>query len=792
MKLIWSWLTEWLPLSITPQELADRLTQAGFEVESIHSFGEALRGITTARIDRIEPHPNADRLQITTVFDGSNHHTIVTGATNISVGDVVPISIPGSVLASGLTIESRPLRGVPSHGMLCSRSELGVPPVEDGIWILDPSTPLGIDWIQAAVLSDTILDISILPNRGDCMSMWGMAREISVIMDLPLPSLPHSFTAESLPLSANLTSIPEGCSELSLVPIRFNGGGLPMVMQRRLACLDIRLIHPIVDVLHYVMLEGGQPFHVHPHQSGSFRLGQVGDIPPVLLLDGTSRSIPTDALGVWQGDQLGALAGIMGTEVGAIGPHDTDMWIEAAYFDPVTIRRTARSLGLRTDSGVRFERGIDPAMVVHWQHRALHLLSQHLNVQIGDQPLHWKAPDFPTNRVIPFQPERINQLLGTSLSVSSMEGVLSRLGFVVHDTSICIPSWRIHDIQYNACLAEEVARMVGYDHLPTDTTLPMVPQTAPTRLQTMVQQSTIFWQYQGLTETHTFPMVSPDEFLLYRIPPPSDGVQLKNPLSQEQSVLRRYLMPSLMRVVHHQHARQQDAVSIYEIGKVFFETPGGSIRENTVLGVMLTGPMLRQTHTPSTPSEWTFDRLKGVSIEWLTAIGIDATLLEWDVVTYPMYHPTRSADIRLGSSVVGNVGFVHPDIVDTMGIRCPVAYIGVSLTALSRMPLLGIKQAVAPSRYPDMRRDVSFLAPLDLPYSDIDRVIRDHLPQEVVHFELFDRFSGGSIPIHQVSYAMSFTYQSKDRTLSDDEVSLVHQGLCDSLKRTLPIVIRDA
>ena len=791
MKLVWSWLTEWLPLSWTPSELADRLTAAGFEIESIHHFGGEIRGIVTARIDTITPHPNADRLQITQVHDGKSTHQIVTGATNIKVGDVVPVSLPGAVLANGLVIESRPLRGVPSHGMLCSKSELGLPSDEEGIWILPPDTALGLDWVKAALLSDTLLDVAILPNRGDCQSMWGLAREISVLADCPLPTLATDYTTHDLPFSTHLDAPHDGCRHLSLTPLYYHGGHVPITMQRRLECMGLRLIHPVVDVLNYAMLECGQPFHAYRHADGlTFRVAPHNSEEPMPLLDGTDRLVPTDALMVWHGDKRGAIAGIMGSRDTGLTADTTACWIESAYFDPAIVRKTARAMGLRTDSLARFEKGVDPCQVAHWRDRALHWLDRVLSVQIGSTACSWTAPNWPAQPYLPFNPDAINRLLGTDLPSQPMISWLHRLGFVQEGDRVRVPSWRHHDVCTEACLAEEVARMMGYDHLPTSTQLPMVPQTPPTRLSVLSEQSMSFWRHQGMTQVHTFTMVSPDEFTRFSIPQPSDGVTIQNPLSVDQSVLRRYLMPSLLRVVQHHHARQCQTVAIAEVGKVFFETPGGSIRENTVLGVMATGPIYPHSHRPDRGATWTFDHLKGLTVEWLTSLNMDLEGLEWDGVTYPMYHPTCSADARVGATVVGNVGFVHPAITDEMGIRTPVAYIGFSLSSLARMAPKPIANATPPSRYPDSRRDLSFIAPSDLRYAEIDRLIRDHLPAEAIHFELFDRFEGPPLGDNEVSYALSFVYQSSERTLSDDEVSLVHQGLCESLKRSLPITMR--
>jgi len=792
MKLLWSWVTEWLPLSWSPTELADRLTAAGFEVESIQSFGAGITGIVTARIEAIAPHPNADRLQITQVSDGHTTHQIVTGATNIKVGDVVPVSLPGAVLANGLTIESRPLRGVPSHGMLCSQSELGIPSTEDGIWILPPDTPLGLDWVKEAVLSDTILDVAILPNRGDCQSMWGIARELSVLADCPCPTLSTDYTTHDLPLTTRIDVQHDGCRQLSLTPLVYHGGQIPITMARRLACMGLRSIHPVVDVLNYAMLECGQPFHAYRHQDGlTFRVAPHDTDAPMPLLDGSERTLPTDALMVWHGDNRGTIGGIMGSRDTGITEDTTTCWIEAAYFDPAVVRKTARAMGLRTDSLARFEKGVDPRHVLHWRDRALHWLDRVLSVQIGSRHCTWTAPDWPPQQTLPFSPDAINRLLGTSLPAHTITSLLHRLGFEREGDRVTVPSWRYHDVCTHACLAEEVARMMGYDQLPTHTQLPMVPQRPPSRLATLSEQSMAFWRHQGMTQVHTFTMVSPEEFRRFSIPLPSDGVTIQNPLSVDQSVLRRYLMPSLLRVVQHHHARQCQTVAIAEVGKVFFETAGGAIRENTVLGVMATGPVYPHSHRPDRGSTWTFDTLKGLTLEWLAAVGMAHDGLEWDVVTYPMYHPTRSADIRMGATVVGNVGFVHPAIADEMGIRTPVAYIGVSLSALSRMTPPPTPRAIPPSRYPDSRRDLSFVAPSDLHYADIDRVIRDHLPAEAIHHALFDRFEGPPLGDGEVSYALSFVYQSSERTLSDDEVSLVHQGLCESLKRSLPITMRE-
>lgn len=797
MKFPLSWIADYVDLTgITPSELADRLNRSGFEVEEVINVGESLCNIITGRIESISKHPNADRLQVTQIFDGATIHQVVTGAQNISEGDIVPVSLPGAVLANGLTIKPSQLRGVPSNGMLCSETELGISDTASGIWILDPATQLGVDFVVEGLLKDTILDVSILPNRGDCQSMLGLAREISVLLNRPLrlPPMDYSVTESIEKWQINITE-PEVC------PIYFGqrvdrvtNGVAPLKMRRRLALAGIRSVDRIVDITNYVMLETGQPLHAFDKNELSGTTLTVGNAMSgemAQTLDDEVRELNVRIPVIRDEASVVAIAGVMGGQRGSISEKTTALFLEAAYFSPTRVRKSRSELGLRTESAIRFEKGVDPNGVRFALHRALHLLQELAGAtSVGASVEHMDVTHpILAERDVAFNSEKINRLLGTDYSRSDMAQVLTSLGFDLSETTARVPSWRRHDIKEWPCLAEEIARIQGYDPIPEALDFRMVVQEKPSRLSTIATVSETFWVDQGFQQVQTFTMVSPDDFKATQIPMASEWLQIQNPLTPSESILRRYLMPSLLRTVSYNLKRQNTDLQLFEVGKVFYLAQQGEIREHLVCGAICTGnrfvsPYSEAEKAAEQPS---FFHLKGLVEELLSQLRVCG--ISYGVSVYPQYHPHMSADIRIGDITIGNVGFFHPDILENYDIRQPVGYIGLNLSGIAGVPVVPM-EFKSFGRFPHTRRDLAILAPRTLGYQDIDAKIREYLPGDAAHYFLFDQFESDKIGMDNKSLAFGFIYQNMDRTLSDDEVNHAHDEFCRRLTDSLPISIR--
>lgn len=795
MRYPMSWLQEYVEIALAPEVLAERLTQAGLEVEAVHVLGRDLCGVVSGRIVEIAKHPDADRLQITQVFDGQQTHQIVTGAQNVFVGAVVPVSLPGAVLANGLKIKPSKLRGVPSNGMLCSQAELGMVDSAEGIWILDADTPLGLDMVAYAGLRDVIIEIGILPNRGDCLGIYGMAREIAAVLQVPLKPLSVGlppFVSQPLPAVHVKDS---RCSQYIMRRMVLPTSDLktPLWMQRRLALCGLRSVSLAVDITNYVLLETGQPLHVFDADklSGDLHVTAAPAGMMIQTLDEQVHELPEKALVISDDTGPVAIAGVMGGLGSAVDAHTRDIVLEAAVFDPVSVRRTGAYLGLRTESAVRFEKGLDWDGVLRASDRAAHLFVRLAGASVTEAHVTLGAQGRPVLRRIPFVPDQINRLLGTSFSEEQMRQVLLSLGIeIAHDgqNSVAIvPSWRAHDLVDWPCLAEEIARMAGYDQIPEAFPDRWVPIASPTPLQQMVAVSESFWISRGYQQVCTFSMVSPEDFQKTNMRLPAEALHIRNPLTQESSVLRRYLMPSLLQVAAHHAKRQVEDLRIFEVGKVFWLSEEG-VQENQVSGILVYGPVSHTYRAAQKESYFLdFSYLKGQAEAFLTHVGFRDVYFKPS--KYPQYHPYASADIFFSDVLIGNVGYLHPDVTEAYGISQQVGYIGLNLTALSRFDLQTARY-VGFSRQPSTRRDVAMLAPRDLPYIEIVSAIDKVLPAAVADYYLFDAYEGDVLGPDKKSLAFAFVYQDPEKTLSDEDVNAQHQAFVAALQGVIPIGLR--
>jgi phenylalanyl-tRNA synthetase beta chain len=791
MKYPLSWLNDYIDIPCSPEDLATRLTDAGLEVEGVAYVGQELTGIVAVRIAEITKHPDADRLQITQVFDGENTHQIVTGAQNIFVGAVVPASLPGAVLANGLKIKPSKLRGVPSNGMLCSQAELGMVDSAEGIWILDDDTPLGVDMVVHAGLRDVIFEIGILPNRGDCLSIYGMAREIAAILQLPLRPLETAIAKVSDLVVPDIQLSDSRCSKYVARRIQLprTNTKTPLWMQRRLGLCGLRSLSLPVDITNYVLLETGQPLHAFDmaHLSGGIQVMASASGAMLQTLDEEVHELPEGTLVVADDSGAVAIAGVMGGLGTAVTGTTSDILLEAAVFDPVSVRRTGVKLGLRTESAIRFEKGLDWSGTENASDRAAHLFVTLAGAHVGGRHTLRHPEAIVLERRIPFSYDKINGLLGTDFSHTEMQETLAALGIFVSEGHAVVPSWRAHDLVDWPCLAEEIARLLGYDRIPE--TLPdrWVPLAPPSRLQTAVMRAESFWLSRGYQQVCTFSMISPDDFKKTRIPLPAEALHIRNPLTPDASILRRYLMPSLLEVAGHHAKRQVSSLRIFEVGKVFWLSESG-VQENQVSGALIYGP-LTQGYTPLQRESATFDfaYLKGQVETFLADCGIGN--LQFKVSRYPQYHPYASADIFVSDVLIGNVGYLHPDVTEPYGLDQRVGYVGLNLTAMAAFEDSAVR-FTAFSRHPSTRRDVAMLVDKKLSYGDIATAISQSLPQEVTDYYLFDAYEGASLGADKKSLAFAFVYQHADKTMSDDEVNGIHEQFLSRLQAVVPFGLR--
>jgi phenylalanyl-tRNA synthetase beta chain len=793
MLFSFKWLNDFVPFSHSPEELATLLTLAGHEVEGISYIGEKLEGIIVGRIDDIVPHPNADKLVITSVFDGSKHHQIVTGATNISKGDLVPLSLPGSVLANGVKIKETKLRGIDSFGMLCSEEELGVSVAASGIWILPAETPLGCDFIEYAYLKDAILDVSILPNRGDIGSVYGLAREISALLNLRLKTVPTNYL-----VSGKISSHTVLVESPSLCPLylgrfikNFSDTPSPLWMKRRLELMGIRSVSLAVDITNYVLLELGQPFHAFDLtslSSSTIRICNATEKTPFQTLDSENRLLSSEDLIVCDDTRPIALAGIMGGLSSEVSATTETLFIEAAFFDPVSVRRSSARHGLRTESSTRFERTLDIGRVSFAMDRLLHLFHSLSGSTILETSSSFKNPLYKgfSNTVLPLDPLNINKILGTSYSETQVKKVLESLGFSLKGDSVTVPSWRHHDVRSMACLAEEVSRLIGFDSIPSTQPDVMSIPDSEQPLSKLRHSLDTFFILNGFSQINTFPLISKEYLSLCH--QSLDVPVVENPISSEESCMRSSMIPSLLKVAQYNRVRQQSNIRIVESGNVF-SMSGSHYSQRCITAGIFMGNRWDHAYMKDdvdhlSPSFFYF---KGLIENALSFIGV--SFISQSEPSPDMYHPRQFIAFYSGHYCIAKLGLLHPLVCHSFDLNGPVFAFEFDTERLSQIS--GKTPTYTPiPKFPSTRRDIAFLVPKSLSFKDIDSVISKYKPKLVVDFYVFDVFESETIGSENKSIGVAFTYQDNAKTLSDEKVNKTHASFTKLLLQNLPISIR--
>lgn len=782
-----NWLKDYVDISISTQELADKLSLAGLEVEGITYIGEQLHNIYTGKIEKIVPHPNADKLVITSTRINDTVHQIVTGATNIFEGAIVPVALPGSTIANGTTLKQAVLRGVDSFGMLCSESELGVSDASAGIWILPTDTPIGVDFITYAGLKDDLIEISILPNRGDCQSIIGLAREIASLLSTSVRYPSIEFTPNDVQSNITATVLDtQRCPYYTIREINtITQADSPLWMQRRLQISGIRPINAIVDITNFVLLECGQPLHAFDStklSSNAITIRNANDNELFKALNGDTKQLTSSDVVIADSTQPIALAGVMGGSTTEVDSTTCSILLESAFFDPIAVRRTSFKHNLRTESSIRFEKTVDFHAVEFASNRAAHLLESICNATISNSIVSICNQDYPLfeTKHIKFDLSAINQFLGSSLTETDVLNCLTSLGFTLNDSKLSVPSWRAHDIDSMPCIAEEIARIYGFDNLPIHPYATSIIQDKAPYYQQLIKDISRFLSSKGLNETNTFPMISESDISSIGL----DATQyptLKNPLTIEASIMRPSLLPSLLHVVRHNSNRGQKTGHYFEIAKTYSQST-----EDIYLTIVLTGSELSNDfRSPSTIAFHTIKRLA----EELISNHIPHVSCK-ESTSPPSYaHPTYYMSINHRKNSIGEIGQLHPKTTGKFEITAPVFYMTLNISYVSGLAPI-TPQFKAFSRFPSTRRDISLLAPKHCTYADIVAAIQKFKHKFLVDYFIFDLFESESIGSDNRSLGIAFIYQNQEETLGVEKVNKLHDYFVKKLTETLPITIR--
>jgi phenylalanyl-tRNA synthetase beta chain len=802
MRVPLSWLGVHVDIEgVSAGTLAERLTFAGVEIETVHRVGDDLAGILTARVLEVAPHPDADRPVLVRVDAGGEDRSVVCGARNFAAGDVVPWAAPGAKLPGGVEIGRRQVRGAWSDGMLASARELGVFDDHSGILVLPPDTPVGADVVEAVGLRDAVLDVKTAPNRGDILSMRGIAREVALLLGTELKPLDLT-VPETGPEAAGLASVevadPEGCPLYAARVVEGLDAArpAPLWMARRLYLYGQRPLGAVVDVTNYLLLDQGQPLHAFdldrvPGRRIVVRRAAEGET--LRTLDGRDRRLTAQDTIITSGEQPLALAGIMGGEDSEVRPDTTRVLIESAHFPPAVVRRTMRRLGMSTEGGQRWARGVDPAGAEPVCDQAARLMAELAGGTVAAGRLR-AGPGVGEREAIRLDWARSADRLGApadpAFAARHLREVGCRAEVADPRTVVAVPpSWRF-DIELWADLEEEVARRWGYDQIPA--TLPAATGGRLTDEQRLRRQAREVLAGMGLTEVQTYPFLSQAALDRLGLPagdPRRRTLRLANPLSEEAPELRTTLLPGLVEVTRRNLAKGLDGAAVYELGAVFLRSPHGGLPEEPLtLGVLLAGRQPAGRYDdPRRPFD--FADAKGVVQGLAAALGVPGVGFR---VEEPLpYHPGRCAGVFLAGRPVGLLGQLHPRVAAAWEL--PAACFAVELELgplLAAVPRM--RPAPTPSPYPELSFDVAFLVPPGIAASELEEVLREAVGDLLARLTLFDAYQGPPLPEGHRNLAYRVALQAADRTLTDADGAATRDRMAALAADRLQAVLRTA
>ena len=776
MKFSEAWLRDWVNPAIDRAQLLEQLTMAGLEVEAVTPVAPESKGVVVARVEQVVPHPAKD-LSVCQVHDGRSSQQVVCGAPNVRPGLVSALAKVGATLPGGVNIEPADIQGVASAGMLCSAAELGLGEGSDGILNLGEGHKLGANLVDALQLDDVSIEVDLTPNRGDCLSLRGLARELGVLNNQPVQHQPAPPVAAQIEasLAVRLDAV-EGCPRyLGRVIRGLNANAeTPLWMQERLRRSGLRSIGPVVDVTNYVMLELGQPMHAFDLAalSESIQVRWANSGEALRLLDGSELQLDPSVLVIADAAGAVAIAGGMGGERSGVRPDTSDIFLESAYFDPLTVARTVRRFGLHTDASHRYERGVDfdlPAMAME---RATALLTSIGGGRPGPRLTCEDATRLPRRNPVSLRQSRLQELAGLNFDARQVDALLARLDFRLLDRSetdaegvlwtIAPPPHRF-DIEIEADLVEEVCRIQGYPSIPSILpTAPLAPRpvalrrSGERRLQGQMAAA-------GFQEVITYSFVNPKRQEL--LDPKAAPLALANPMSSEQSVMRTNLLPGLTEALHFNQSRQQRRAQLFELGLCF--RPGAVLQQALTLGGLMWGERgLESWHEK--PAGVDFFDLKGAVerlLEW--ALG-DLRAVTFKATEDPALHPGQQAAIAVDGGEVGRLGRLHPEIERQLDVGDGVYVFEISGEAVLARPLRTFAEI---PKTPSARRDLAVVVDESVSAQQIRDTLAKALGDKLRELCLFDLYRSKDIDLHKKSIAIGLTFQSFSATLTDAEIS---------------------
>ncbi|TWE05760.1 phenylalanyl-tRNA synthetase beta subunit [Pseudomonas sp. AG1028] len=791
MKFSEQWLRSWVSPQASRDELVARLSMAGLEVDSVSPVAGAFSGVIVGEVLSTEQHPDADKLRVCQVSNGSETFQVVCGAPNVRPGLKIPFATIGAELPGDFKIKKAKLRGVESNGMLCSASELQISEDNDGLLELPADAPVGQDIREYFELNDVSIEVDLTPNRGDCLSLAGLAREVGALYDAPVtrPQIAAVVPAHDEVRPVEVLA-PQACPRyLGRVVRNVDlSKPTPRWMVERLRRADVRSIDAAVDVTNYVMLELGQPMHAFDLDviQGGIRVRMAEEGEKLVLLDGQEVTLRADTLVIADHQRALAIAGVMGGEHSGVSDTTRDLFLESAFFDTIAVAGKARSYGLHTDSSHRFERGVDSQLAREAMERATALLLEIVGGEAGPIIEVVDPAQLPNVAPISLRAERVEQMLGLKLDDELIVKLLGALGLGIEGGAgqwqVKVPSHRF-DISLEVDLIEELARLYGYNRLPVR--YPQARLAPQTKAEAVADLPVLrrLLVARGYQEAITYSFIDPKLFELF-----SPGVKpltLANPISADMAAMRASLWPGLVKAVEHNLNRQQSRVRLFESG-LRFVGQLDELKQEPMLAGVITGSRLPESWAHGRDSVDFFDAK--ADVEALLAAAGDAASFAFVPGEHSALHPGQTARIEREGRLVGYLGAIHPELAKTLGLDQPLFLFELLLSEITAGRMPAFKEL---SRFPEVRRDLALLVDRDVPAQNLLADIREQAGEWLTDLRLFDVYQGKGIDPLRKSLAVGLTWQHPSRTLNDDEVSTTTQNILTSLEQRFNATLRN-
>jgi phenylalanyl-tRNA synthetase beta chain len=770
------WLREWVNPKLETQQLIDELTMAGLEVDGSNAVAHNFSGIVVGLVESIKPHPDGDKLSLCKVSDGAEYFQVVCGAPNVRVGLKVPFATLGAEIhrddEKPFKIKKVKLRGIESNGMLCSADELGLTEISDGLLELPDDAPVGENVRSYLNLDDTSIELDLTPNRGDCLGMIGLAREVGVLArkKVVVPEVDAVVSTLTDEFSVNIIAKDECPRYLGRVIRHINPNAeSPLWMQEKLRRSGLRSIDPVVDVTNFVLMELGQPMHAFDLSKleGNIEVRLADKNEKLTLLDGKEVGLTPDTLVIADKNKVVAMAGVIGGLDTAVTDKTEDVFLECAFFAPLAIAGKARSYGMHTDASHRYERGVDYELQQRAMERGTQLLLEIAGGESG--PITEAIGNLPAALTINLKYRSISRLLGMQIEQREVRDILTRLGFKLlaenpDSLTVEVPSFRF-DVSLEADLIEELARIVGYNNLPK--TAGMASQRLKSRpeAETSIGRIREYLVTLGYQEVVTYSFIDPAMAEL--VCPGDDLIPLQNPISADMSVMRSSILPGLLSTLKYNENRQQERMRLFESGLVFTRRDG-EIEQKAKIAGLIYG--LRSPVNWNNNKELSdFYDVKG-HIESLLSLSRGNSAYSFSAVSHGCFHTGQCAAVEQNGQLIGHIGSLHPTIQRNLGINSETYLFELDLDAIRTRDL---PVASALSKFPEVSRDLAIVIDDEVSAAAVINNVRDNAGEYLTNLRIFDVYQGDAVKKGKKSIALGLTWQHPSRTLSDDDIGSI-------------------